>query len=72
MWLDIPEDCRVSGEITADYDAHIVFGGLRDGVEMQIQRPALERFVQVATELLARQIPANVSEGRHRLHASSG
>lgn len=71
VWLDIPEDCRVSGEFTADYDLHIVFGDLRDGVEMQIQRPALERFVQVATELLAQPIPVDASEDRPGLHAST-
>ena len=72
VWLDIPEDCRVSGEFTADHDAHIVFGDLRDGVEMHIERPALKRFIQVATELLAQPIPVDASEDRPGLHASTG
>jgi hypothetical protein len=57
VWLDIPEGCHVSGEFTGDYDLHIVFGDLKDGVEMLFERPALERFVRPARELLAVPIP---------------
>jgi hypothetical protein len=53
VWLDIPGNCPISGEFTGDDDLHIVFGGLKDGVEVLFERPALERFVQLATELLA-------------------
>lgn len=71
VWLDIPEDCRISGEFTADYDLHIVFGDLKDGVEMQFQRSALERFVQVATELLTQPIAVDPGDDRSRLHTST-
>lgn len=57
VWLDIPDDCRMTGEFTGDYDLHIVFGDLKDGVEMLFERPALERFVKLANELLAVPVP---------------
>lgn len=57
VWLDIPEDCRISGEFTGDLDIHVVFGDVKDGVEMLFERPALERFVTLANELLAVSIP---------------
>lgn len=71
VWVDIPEDCRISGELTADYDLHMVFGDLKDGVEVLFKRPALERFVQLATELLALPIPAEPRDDVPRLHASA-
>ena len=69
VWLDIPEDCRISGEFTADHEVHIVFGDRKDGVEMLFERPALERFVQLATELLAQPTPAGSRVDLPRLHA---
>ncbi|MFC4856859.1 hypothetical protein [Actinophytocola glycyrrhizae] len=67
VWLDIPEDCRMSGEFTGDHDLHIVFGDVKDGVEMLFERPALERFVKLATELLTLPIPVDPGEDLPRL-----
>jgi hypothetical protein len=69
VWLDIPEDCRMSGELTGDYDLHIVFGDLKDGVEMLFERPALERFVKLANELLAQPIPDDPKQDLPTLYA---
>ncbi|MPZ84199.1 MAG: hypothetical protein GEV28_28880 [Actinophytocola sp.] len=52
VWLDIPEDCRMHGEFTGDGDVHVVFGDLNDGANVLFERLALERFVQLANELL--------------------
>ena len=69
VWLDIPEDCRMSAEFTGDHDLHIVFGDRNDGVEMLFERPALERFVALATELLALPIPDDPREDMPKLYA---
>lgn len=65
-WLDIPEDCRISGELTGDLP--IEFGDIKDGIEMMFERPALERFAAIVTELLAPPIPVDPRKDLPRLH----
>lgn len=57
VWLDVPEDCRMRGEFTGDRDIHVMFGNPDDGVNVLFERPALERFVEMANELLAVPLP---------------
>lgn len=45
------------GEFTGDRDIFVRFGDLSDGVELLFERPALERFVKMANELLAVPLP---------------
>lgn len=68
VWLDIPEDCRMSGEFTGDRDIHLTFGNPSDGVDVLFERLALERFVQLANELLALPIPDDPKADLPRLH----
>jgi hypothetical protein len=69
VWLDIPGDCHISGEFTGDYDIHVMFGGPRDGVDLLFKRIALERFVALATELLAVSVPDDPHTELPKLHA---
>ncbi len=69
VWQDVPEDYRISGEFTGDYDIHVVFGDLNDGAEVLFERVALERFVQLANELLALPIPDGSKADLPRLYA---
>lgn len=69
VWLDIPADCRMTGEFTGDFDLHVVFGDIKDGVEVVFERPALARFVTLANELLAVPIPVDPREDLPRLTA---
>jgi hypothetical protein len=49
--------CHMCGEFTGDFDIHVMFGDPRDGVNVLFKRRALERFVQLAHELLAIPMP---------------
>jgi hypothetical protein len=69
VWLDISGDCQISGEFTGDYDVHVMFGDRQDGVEVLFERLALERFVQLANELLALPLPDDPTDDLPRLHA---
>ncbi|WP_154814986.1 hypothetical protein [Actinophytocola xinjiangensis] len=69
VWLDIPESCRMGGEFTGDLDVHVTFGGPDDGVNVLFERAALERFVGLATELLACRIPDDPRADLPKLHA---
>ena len=69
VWLDIPGDCRIRGEFTGDYDIHIAFGDPKDGVDVLFERPALERFTQLAGELLALPIPDDPKADMPKLDA---
>jgi hypothetical protein len=69
VWLEIPEDCRISGRFNSHDVVHIVFGDLKDGVEMMIERLALERFVVLANELLAEPVPVDSNGDSPQLHA---
>lgn len=69
VWLDIPGDCHISGEFTGDYDIHVMFGGPRDGVDLLFKRIALERFVALATELLAVPVSDDPKAELPKLHA---
>lgn len=71
VWLDIPADCRMTGEFTGDFDLHVVFGDIKDGVEVMFERPALERFVTLANELLAVPLPDDAKADLPTLHAPS-
>jgi hypothetical protein len=61
-WIDIPDSCPMRGEFTGDDDIQVMFGDPNDGVNVLFQRPALERFVQLANELLAVPIPEDDSK----------
>ncbi|GAB3432797.1 hypothetical protein [Actinophytocola sediminis] len=69
VWLDIPDNCRMRGEFTGDHDIHLMFGNPDDGTNMLFERVALERFVQLANELLALPIPDDPKADMPRLHA---
>lgn len=69
VWLDIPGTCHMRGEFTGDDDIHVMFGDPSDGVDVLFERPALERFVQLATELLAVPVPDDPKADLPRLHA---
>lgn len=68
-WLDIPDSCHMRGEFTGDLDIQVMFGDPGDGVNVLFERPALERFVNLATELLAIPIPDDSEAGLPKLHA---
>lgn len=57
VWLDVPEDCRVCGELAGDRDIHAMSGNPSDGVNLLFARAALERIVQLANELRAVPLP---------------
>lgn len=71
IWLDIPEDCRIQGEFTGDRDIHITFGKFGQSQQnMLFEREALERFVKLASELLAAELPADYKAATPVLVAS--
>jgi hypothetical protein len=51
--VDIPNTCTMRGELTPDVDLQFLFGESRDGITIVFERPALERFVHLAIDLLA-------------------
>lgn len=57
VWLDVPDDCRIQAAFTGDRDIRFMFGQPSDGANVLFERPALERFVQVASQLLALELP---------------
>lgn len=57
VWLDVPDGCRMRAEFTGDRDIQITFGNPSDGANMLFEREALERFVNLASELLAVPLP---------------
>jgi hypothetical protein len=58
IWLDIPDDCRIQGEFNGDLDIQFTFGVFGSGQQnMLFEREALERFVKLASELLAAPLP---------------
>lgn len=59
----------MSAEFTGDHDLHIVFGDRNDGVELLFERPAVERFVALATELLAMPILGDPKADLPKLYA---
>jgi len=69
IWVDIPETCRIRGEFTGDYQIQIMFGNTGDGVNILFERLALERFAQLATELLAVPIPDDTNADLPMIHA---
>jgi hypothetical protein len=69
-WIDIPNSCRMRGEFTSDHDIQVMFGDPDDGVNVLFQRPALERFVRLARELLAVPIPDDPEADLPKLYAT--
>jgi hypothetical protein len=69
-WIDIPGTCRMRGEFTGDHDIQVMFGDPDDGVNLLFQRPALERFVKLANELLAVQMPSDSEADLPKLYAT--
>jgi hypothetical protein len=69
IWIDIPEDCHISGEFTGDRDIQIAFGGSNDSVGVVFERLALERFAQLVNELLAVPLPDDLKVDLPKLQA---
>ncbi|MGQ0841879.1 hypothetical protein [Actinokineospora sp.] len=57
VWLDVPETCRMRAEFTGDMDVQVMLGNPPDGVVVLFERLALERFVRLASTLLAIPMP---------------
>lgn len=59
VWLDVPEGCYIQGEFTGDRDIQITFGEFGNATQQNVlfEREALERFVKLASELLAVPLP---------------
>jgi hypothetical protein len=58
LWLDVPENCQIQGEFTGDRDILVTFGEFGNGQQnVLFEREALERFVKLASELLAVMLP---------------
>jgi hypothetical protein len=57
VWLDVPDDCRIQGEFTGDRDMQMTFGEFGYQQTVLFEREALERFVRLASELLAVPLP---------------
>jgi hypothetical protein len=55
--VDIPNTCTMRGDLTADVDLRFVFGEPQHDVEVVFERPALERFIHLAIDLLATPMP---------------
>lgn len=55
--VDIPNSCAMRGDFTDDVDLRFLFGQLDDGVRVVFERPALERFIHLAIDLLATPLP---------------
>lgn len=56
LWLTIPHDCAVAGDFLIGDDApdtHFILGTLADDTHLQFEGAALERFVELATRMLA-------------------
>jgi hypothetical protein len=53
VWLEVPGDCRMQGAYNEERDIHFVFGELSTGLSLTFERKSLERFVNLAAELLA-------------------
>ena len=79
--VDIPNTCTMRGELTPDVDLRFLFGEPRDGITIVFERPALERFVHLAIDLLATPCPderapadqvAGVAEGLRARAAGRG
>ena len=60
IWFEVPDDCRMQGEIDGDHNLHITFGEMSADQNLIFRRQALERFVKLATELLAMELPDDV------------
>lgn len=58
-WLDIPDDCRMAAQITADGDVQFTMGDRQDGLEIVFEHEALIRFVALASDVLAQPEPAD-------------
>lgn len=52
VMVEIP-DCPMKGSITMDREILFVFGWPKEDALLVFKRPALERFVRLANELLA-------------------
>lgn len=57
--VEIPNSCTIRGDFTADVDLRFVFGDPRDGMQVVFERPALERFLHLALDLLATPLPSD-------------
>jgi len=51
-WLDIPVDCRMSGEVNEDSDVRFTVGGSHDEFDIVFEPAALERFLRLGFDLL--------------------
>lgn len=61
--VDIPNTCTMRGGLTEDVDLRFLFGEPREGVEVVFERPALERFLHLALDLLATPVPEDDLNG---------
>ena len=59
VWLDVPEDCRMSAQLTGDGDAQFTFGDGPFGQVMLLELSALVRLMELGHALLAKPEPAD-------------
>jgi len=57
VWLDVPDNCRIQGEFPGARDIPITFGEFGSTQNLLFEREALERFVKMASNLLAAPLP---------------
>ncbi|MGH3677423.1 MAG: hypothetical protein ACRDU5_17130 [Mycobacterium sp.] len=59
-WLDIPDDCRMTVALNFDDELQFTLGNSpADDATIVFERVALERFVQLATDALKLELPAD-------------
>lgn len=60
-WLNIPDDCRMHVALNFDDELQFTLGNSpADDTTLVFERVALERFVQLATDALKLELPANL------------
>jgi hypothetical protein len=69
-WLEIPDDCRMKAMLDFDDELRFTLGSQSDDWQyIAFERPALERFVQLAQEVLALPEPASTKADRPKVVA---
>lgn len=64
-WLEIPDDCRMEAMLDFDDERRFTFGNsTQDWQYLAFERPALERFVRLAHEVLTLPEPASIKADR--------
>jgi hypothetical protein len=64
LWLDVLNDCRMTGYFEGDDDFCFAIGEPNDEVNLRFEPSALTRFVELATHMLAVPEPKDPKDSR--------